>query len=417
MKNKILQYAVVLLTVGLLTGCTTGQGTISESSGINEESSAQEGRDEVTSGEQEQNAESTGSWEDKMSALISNSKEGMLSDLYGDYRVEGGEIAFVCDSAVMDGSYNEAIFDGIQTYALAAGVSFSYYVVDENTPECYRETIEHAISNQAKIVVCVGYDFGESLGIMQYMYPRTSFLLVDSVPMDSEGNAVDMEGNVHCVSFREEESGYLAGYMAVVEGFRNLGFIGGEEDPSVLRYGYGYLQGIDDAAADMELTDVTVNYWYADTYLPNQEIIDEASRWYSEGTEIIFACGGSLYESVLEAAEQENGLLIGVDVDQSELSERFVTSAIKDLSNAVIISLDDYYATGGKWSGEFAGRESLYGARDDCVGIPVMNTEWRFKQATKDDYYKVLRRVKFGEVDVSDEIAVPPEVSLGVNYE
>ena len=417
MKNITLKNIVVLLVLGLLTGCGTKQGTISQNPDVIQESTDGENHDATMPNKQEQSTDVSDSWQDKVSTLISTSQGGVEGDLYGDYWIEGGEIAFICDSIIMDDSYNEAVYKGIQTYALAAGVSFSYYIVNGDTLDCYRDAIDHAVSSHARVVVCVGYDFGEPVGLLQEVYPQTSFLMIDCVPVDSKGDAIDIANNVHCVSFKEEESGYLVGYLAVMEGYRSLGFIGGEEDPSVIRYGYGYLQGINDAAEDLELTDVTVNYWYADTYQPEQAISDKASGWYSEGTEVIFSCGGSLYKSVLEAAEQEDGLLIGVDQDQGPLSQRFLTSALKNLSNAVIISLDDFYASGGRWSGEFAGQESLYGAKEDCVGVPVINTEWRFKQVTKDDYYKLLRQIKIGEILVSDETDTPPEVSIGVNYE
>ena len=417
MKKKIVNNIAVLLVMGILAGCGAQQGTILQTPDSIQESTDAENHEEMTANEHNQSTDGSDSWQDKVSTLIPTSQEKLEGDLYGDYRTEGGEIAFISDGIVMDGSYNEAVYKGIQTYALAAGVSFSYYIVNGDTLECYGEAIDRAVSNQARVVVCVGYNFGEPVGLLQKLYPQTSFLMIDSRPMNAEKNDIDIENNVHCVFFKEEQSGYLAGYLAVMEGYRSLGFIGGKEDPSVIRYGYGYLQGINDAAEDMELTDVTVNYWYADTYQPGQEISDKASKWYSEGTEIIFSCGGSLYQSILEAAEQGDGLLIGVDVDQSSLSQRFVTSALKDLSHAVVISLDDYYASGGRWSGEFAGQEVQYGAKEDCVGVPVMNTEWRFKQVTKDDYYKLLRQVKFEEVLVSDETDTLPEVSIGVNYE
>ena len=417
MKKKITNSIAALLVMGLLAGCGAQQGTILQTPDSIQESTDAENHEEMTANEHNQSTDGSDSWQDKVSTLIPTSQEKLEGDLYGDYRTEGGEIAFISDGIVMDGSYNEAVYKGIQTYALAAGVSFSYYIVNGDTLECYVEAIERAVSSQAEVVVCVGYDFGEPVGLLQKLYPQTSFLMIDSRPVDAEGDDIDIADNVHCVFFHEEESGYLAGYLAVMEGYRSLGFIGGKENPSVTRYGYGYLQGINDAAEDMELTDVTVNYWYADTYQPGQEISDKASEWYSKGTEIIFSCGGSLYKSVLEAAEQGDGLLIGVDVDQSSLSQRFVTSALKDLSHAVVISLDDYYASGGRWSGEFAGQEVQYGAKEDCVGVPVMNTEWRFKQVTKDDYYKLLRQVKFEEVLVSDETDTLPEVSIGVNYE
>ena len=341
--------------------------------------------------------------------------EELLKDTYGDYQERGGEIAFVSDGTVMDGGYNETIYRGIQMYGLAAGASFSSYNTEEDHLEEYTELITYAVSNQAKIVVCAGYEFCEAIGELQDVYPEVSFLLIDGVPTDEKGNPVEIMDNVHCVSFREEESGYLAGYIAVLEGYRSLGFIGGKEDPAVVHYGYGYLQGIDDAAKELELEDVTVNYWYSGTYQPSGEIYEKAAEWYAEGTELIFACGGYLYESVLEAAEKENGLLIGVDVDQCNISERFLTSAEKDIANAVVISLDDYYASGRKWSEKFAGQNVRYGARENCVGIPVLETEWRFKNITMEEYYKVYAQIKQEKISVSDEMNIRPQVSVTVN--
>lgn len=395
MKKKIMCHIVSLFLVGTLTGCVLS------------------GQQEAIS--KEKDTEDTDIQQMQQDAAKVDPMEELLKDIYGDYQEKGGEIAFVSDGTVMDGGYNETIYKGIQMYGLAAGASFSSYNTEEDHFEGYTQIIEYAVSNQAKIVVCAGYDFSEAVGTLQNIHPEVSFLLIDGVPTDEEGNPVEIMDNVHCVSFREEESGYLAGYMAVLEGYRSLGFIGGKEDPAVVRYGYGYLQGIDDAAKELELEDVTVNYWYSGTYQPSKETYEKAAGWYAEGTELIFACGGYLYESVLEAAEEENGLLIGVDVDQYEISERFLTSAEKDIANAVVISLDDYYASGGKWSEEFAGQNVKYGAEDNCVGIPMLETEWRFKKVTMEEYYKVYSQMKQGNISVSDEIGIRPQISVTVN--
>lgn len=346
-------------------------------------------------------------WRDAMEAL--------LNDMYGDYMEEGGEIAFVPNGTLIDGIYNENIYNGIRMYALAAGVSFSYYGVEEGTLD-YREAIIHAVDNQAKVVVCAGEDFQEVIGELQDVYPQVSFLLIDGVPVDESGEPVAIADNVHCVTFREEQAGYLAGYMAVAEGYRGLGFIGGVESMPVIRYGYGYLQGIDDAARQLEIDDVSVRYWYAGTYLPGEEIRKKALDWYGDGTEIIFACGGRLYESVLEAAEEKDGIMIGADMDQCRESDRILTSAVKDLANAVIISLDDYYAAGGQWSEMFAGKEQRCGAKESCTGLPVLNTDWRFENVSTDEYYEVFHRVRRGEIEVSDVVDVRPQVSVMVEY-
>lgn len=340
----------------------------------------------------------------------------LMQDPYGDYREAGGEIAFVFDGAIEDGSYNEAIYEGIRMYALAAGISFSNYGAKEDSPEGHAAAIEQAVSGQAGIVICAGYDFQEAVEELQGKYPEISFLLIDGKAADEEENAAELRENVHCISFREEESGYLAGYMAVLEGYRGLGFLGGKEDPSVIRYGYGYLQGIDDAARNMGIEDITVNYSYSGSYTSTQEVKKTAKQWYETGTEVIFACGGSLYEAVLEAAEETDGMLIGVDRDQSGISKRFLTSAIKDIANGVIISLDDYYASGRKWSQDFAGKSVRYGAEDRCTGIPVLDTEWRFQKVTREEFSELYQRMRTGKIKVSDHIEQKPRVDITVNF-
>ena len=410
MKKKILFIITGLFMIGMMSGCSDSkqQESVSkdEQKPIEEEIEVTEDVENAENPEKE--AESTE--EQKTNPLVE-----LLQDPYGNYQSEGGEIAFVVGGTVMDGSFNGAIYDGVRIYASSAGISFSYYLAEEDSPAAYRESIENAIESQAKIIVGAGMSMEKAVGELQNNYPDIAFLLVDGVPIDEEGNDVEIADNVHCVSFREEESGYLAGYMTVLEGYHKLGFIGGKETPPVMRYGYGYLQGIDDAVQDTGAEDVTVEYWYSNSYEPDDAITEIAMGWYAEGTEVIFACGGHLYESVCMAAEQKEGWMIGVDVDQSRLSDRFLTSAIKNTSNAVIISLDDFYAAGMHWPKDMAGQESIYGIEDNCTGIPLYNTEWRFQNVTMDDLYKVYKRIKAGEIEISDDISKLPQVSYTVN--
>ncbi len=355
----------------------------------------------------------------------------MFEDPYGDYSETGGEIALLMDGDVEDGGYNEAVYNGVRMYALGAGVSFSYYNVDPEAPESYSGQMEKAIQDGAGLIVCAGYQFGEAVSQLDTIYPQTSFLLVDAVPHNAADEEEPMQENVHCILFHEEQAGYLAGYMAVWEGYRNLGFIGGsflehallesedgyrKQEPSVLRYGYGYLQGIDAAAKDLSLTDVTVNYWYADSYSADIAVREKAASWYENGVQIIFACGGGLYESVLEAAEDQDGLMIGVDVDQSRISDRVLTSAVKNIGSAVTDALDEYYAAGG-WSEEDAGQVKRYGVEDGCAAIPVVDTEWRFKEIPTTHFFEIYKQMKRGDRTVSDAIDAPPQVAITVNYE
>ena len=340
----------------------------------------------------------------------------MFEDPYGDYRETGGEIVLLTDGPVEDGGYNEAVYNGVRMYALGAGKPFSYYNANSDDPESYRKLIERSAQENARIIVCAGNDFGEAVGAVQESFPQTAFLLIDGVPHDGEGEALALSENVHCVLFHEEQAGYLAGYMAVWEGYRNLGFIGGKEEPAVLRYGYGYLQGIDAAAKDLSLDDVVVKYWYADTFSPDIAVREKADGWYAEGVQIIFACGGGLYESVLEAAENQDGLMIGADVDQARVSDRVLTSAVKNIGAAVTDTLDSFYANNG-WSEAQAGQVRRYGVEEGCAAIPVVDTEWRFKEVPTTHFFEIYKQMKRGDRAASDDISEPPSVAITVNYE
>lgn len=404
MRKRKLGLAGLILFL-LLTGCG---GAAEETASPAENEAPGETRQETGEDEEGGSGIETTSWRESV--------QKMFEDPYGDYQETGGEIAFLTEGSVEDGGYNEAIYNGVRMYALGAGTSFSCYHADPNAPESYQEIIHRAVEDNAGLLVCAGDLFGEAVGALQEDYPQTSFLLVDAVPHDGDGEELPIAKNVHCILFHEEQAGYLAGYMAVWEGYRNLGFIGGREEPAVLRYGYGYLQGIDAAAKDLSLNDVTVNYWYADTYAADIAVREKAGGWYGNGTQIIFACGGGLYESVLEAAENQDGLMIGVDVDQSRISDRVLTSAVKNIGSAVTDALDEYYAAGG-WSEEDAGQMKRYGVEDGCAAIPVVDTEWRFQEIPTTHFFEIYKQMKRGDRTVSDAIDAPPEVAVFVNYE
>lgn len=403
MKRKWLGMAGLILAY-ILAGCGMTAGGMAVSADEQTDGTEQEPEKE----EEEDSGMETTSWEESV--------QKMFEDPYGDYRETGGEIVLLTDGPVEDGGYNEAVYNGVRMYALGAGKPFSYYNANSDDPESYRKLIERSAQENARIIVCAGNEFGEAVGAVQESFPQTSFLLIDGVPHDGEGEALALSENVHCVLFHEEQAGYLAGYMAVWEGYRNLGFIGGKEEPAVLRYGYGYLQGIDAAAKDLSLDDVVVKYWYADTFSPDIAVREKADGWYAEGVQIIFACGGGLYESVLEAAENQDGLMIGADVDQARVSDRVLTSAVKNIGAAVTDTLDSFYANNG-WSEAQAGQVRRYGVEEGCAAIPVVDTEWRFKEVPTTHFFEIYKQMKRGDRAASDDISEPPSVAITVNYE
>src|SRR5699024_5344326 len=123
---------------------------------------------------------------------------------------------------------------------------------------------------------------------------------------------------VASILYAEEESGYLAGYAAVMDGMTNIAYMGGMAVPAVQAFGYGYLQGAEDAATKLGLDDGAIKsiYHYTGNFDETDTNKATAKTMYQEGMEVIFGAGGSVGKSVMAAAAEAEGKFIGVDVDQ-----------------------------------------------------------------------------------------------------
>ena len=329
------------------------------------------------------------------------------------------EIALVTDVGnIDDKSFNQGTWEGVKAFAEANKITYNYYRPSEDSTEARIETMKTAIDTGAKVVVCPGYLFEEAVYKIQKDYPETQFLLIDGEPHD-ENYKYKTEKNVHCILFQEEQSGYFAGYAAVMEGYRKLGFLGGMDVDAVIRFGFGFVQGANDAAKELGVEkDVSIKYWYSGVFSASDEIKTKMEAWYSEGTEVVFACGGQIYLSAVSAAEAANGKVIGVDVDQSAESKVIITSAMKELKNSVVLALGELYGTQNKkWPEDLAGKTSKLGAKDNCVGLPTAKESWRLTKFTVEEYNKLFEDVKSGKIKVSNDIKNNPKTSIKVDYQ
>ncbi len=324
-------------------------------------------------------------------------------------------IAMVTDVGnIDDKSFNEFTWMGCKNWAADNGAVANYYRPSEDSDEARIETIKNAIEKGANVIVCPGYLFGATYQQLPQLYPDVMFLGIDL----GVGDVPAPQANTALITYEEDQSGFLAGYAAVMDGYTKLAFLGGIDVPAVIRYGSGFVQGANQAATELGNTaDVSVKYWYSGTFGPNDEIKTKTAGWYTEGTQIIFACGGGIVYSAIASADEANGKLIGVDVDQSGISERVVTSAKKELEASVRVALDDLLANGGKWSATYAGVETKLSATQDCVGLPTDTASWRFSTFTLDQYNALLAKVKSGEYVISSAIDVNPTVTIAVDYQ
>lgn len=325
---------------------------------------------------------------------VKESTEAGTSDNAGS--TDGYELALVIDVGTIDDkSFNQGSWEGVQKYGDENGIAYKYYKSAEATTDSFQETIELAIEGGAKVVVCPGYLFEEPIYNMQTAHPDVKFILIDGVPHDADGNK-ETTDNTMAVLYQEDQAGFLAGYAAVKDGYTKLGFMGGMALPAVIRYGYGYLAGADYAAKELGI-DVDVTYTYTGSFDATPEAKSMATGWYQSGTEAIFACGGSVGNSVMAAAEEsENGKVIGVDVDQSSESDTVITSSMKMLSNSVYTAITEAY------DGTFAGgKTTTFDAANDGVGLP-MDTS-KFNTFTQEDYDTIYAKLVAGEITIDND--------------
>ncbi len=322
------------------------------------------------------------------------------------------EIALVTDVGTIDDhSFNEACWKGAKQYADEKGISCQYYRPSEDSTAQRVATIKNAINNGAKVVVLPGYLFNSSIKQVQDEYPNVKILACDCDPSDDDNNytAYTFGDNVTSIKYNENEAGFFAGYAAVKEGYRNIGFCGGMSVPAVVKYGQGYLYGADYAAKELSLADnsVSCKYWYSGSFNASTEITTHVSGWYTGNTEVVFSCGGGIYSSVLSAATSandangnDNKKVIGVDVDQSNESPLIITSAVKKLQLTVYDYLTSLYSNDMTWTSDVAGKVVYKGVADNAVGLPTETDSWRLSNFTVAQYNAVYKKVKDGDITV-----------------
>ena len=345
-------------------------------------------------------------------------------------------VAMITDYGdITDQSFNQTTYEACKAFCEDNGVQFSYFKpAGDNTADRVA-MIEKAVDEGYNVIVMPGYAFGGAIVEAAPEFPDVKFIALDVAKGDlleagvaKAGESYDYNpdnwdlekyvdmSNVYCAIYQEELCGYMAGYAAVKLGYKSLGFLGGMAVPAVIRYGYGFVQGVDAAAADLGLSDVTVKYVYGGQFFGDADITAVMDTWYANGTEVVFACGGGIYTSAVDAAKKANGKVIGVDVDQAGVIANYagvdgltVTSAMKGLYPATYDTLKDVIIN-GNWA-NYVGKIATLGlvSADDpeanYVQIPMgEGTQWS-DSFTQDDYKAMVADMYNGVITVSNDIS------------
>ncbi len=362
--------------------------------------------------------------------------DGGGSNAGGD---EAYKVAMITDYGdITDQSFNQTTYEACQAFCKANNIKFKYFKPTANTTADRVKSVELAVDEGYNVIVMPGYSFGGTIAEVSEEYSDIKFIALDVAAGDLLEAAVPNAGeeydynpdnwnledyvymdNVYCAIYQEELSGYMAGYAAVKLGYKELGFLGGMAVPAVMRFGYGFVQGADDAAAETGAT-VNIKYAYGNQFQGDADITAVMDTWYQGGTEIVFACGGGIYTSAGEAAVKTGGKLIGVDTDQSAVMDGkygegiTITSAMKGLYPTTYDTLTDVLIN-GNWD-NYAGKISTLGLvsgtdpEANYVQLPMETTLWEDGKFSQDDY-KALVAAMFDEtLKVSNDISKEPTV-------
>ena len=368
----------------------------------------------------------------------------MLLGVMSFASAEEWKVAMITDSGdITDQSFNQTTYEACKAFCEANNIEFKYYKpAGDSTPDRVA-MVDNAVEEGFNVIVMPGYLFGATIVEVSEEYSDINFIALDVGAGDLLEAGVALKGesydynpdnwnltdyvymdNVFSAVYQEELSGYMAGYAAVKLGYKHLGFLGGMAVPAVIRFGYGYVQGVNAAAAEMGIADqVTVEYVYGNQFYGDADITAYMDNWYQNlGVEVVFACGGGIYTSAAEAAAKVGGKVIGVDTDQSANINRdygegiTVTSAMKGLAATVNTLLTETVA--GNFA-NYGGKIVTMGLVDadptkNYVQLPAETTQWS-DAYTYENYVELVGKMLSGEVVVSNAIDAMPATTITVN--
>ena len=354
---------------------------------------------------------------------------------------DGGEksdmnVAMVTDSCdITAQSFNQTTYETCKAWAEENGVEFNYFKPESDSDEARNASVDQAVAEGANVVVLPGYMFAATIVEQSKNYPDVKFVALDVGAGDicekgvGEGytyNPADYNvedyyntDNVYCCTYQEELSGYMAGVAAVKLGYKHLGFLGGMAVPAVQRFGYGFVQGADAAAKELGVeNEVQVEFVCGGQFYGDADITAYMDTWYSaKGVEAVFACGGGIYTSAVEAAQKTGGKVIGVDSDQSGIigKDMTITSAMKGLAPTVANMLTAIKE--GKWEEHVGKIENLglvsENPEDNYVQLPMETTQWG-DGFSQDDYKALVKAMFDGEIKVSNDTSALPQTTIKV---
>jgi basic membrane protein A and related proteins len=291
-----------------------------------------------------------------------------------------------------DHGFNQLAYTGLKKAQKQLGIKGDVFQSPSSSD--YVPNLATAARKGADLVISVGFDQANSIAKVAKQFPNTHFAIIDVDWHDLPGHPKNVVGLI----FREQEVGYLAGYLAgLVEkakgGDNTIGSVGGQKQPPVDRYIAGYQAGARAADPGIKLLN-----GYSQEWVDQAKCKTIAQNQIAQGAGIVFQVAGGCGLGVLDAAKQANVWGIGVDADQAYLGKQVLTSAMKRVDTSVYATIKS--VLDGKFRG---GTNSVFSLNNAGVGLGSISHEVPHADIVK--VHVIQRRIATGEIsDIPTEV-------------
>ena len=309
----------------------------------------------------------------------------------GDTQAEEGQgeeaikVGLVTDiGGLNDRGFNQLAAKGLEDAKNELGVETR--VLESKSDADYIPNLSELAEGGYDLIISVGFLMTEATAEAAQAFPETKFAIVDSAfdpPLE----------NAQGLLFKEQETGYLVGYMAgLVTETGTVSTVGGQKIPPVDRFIAGFQKGAKDANPNVKLLNA-----YSQDFVDQAKCKEVALDQISKGSDVVFQVAGGCGLGALDAAKENDVWGIGVDADQSFLGEHILTSALKRVDVSVFKTIESVV------NGEFeGGGVTTFGLAEDGVGLGETspNAPADAVEETKAQIEKVVA----GQVEIPEEV-------------
>jgi basic membrane protein A and related proteins len=272
------------------------------------------------------------------------------------------KVALVADAGQLnDNGFNELAFNGLERAERELGITGR--VVESKSAADYVPNMSTLARQGFDLIIGVGFAQADAVAATAKRFPDTSFAIVDVDQSFLKGKPKNVQG----LLFREEQVGYLVGYLGALEakraGSTSVSAVGGYKEPPVDRFIAGYKAG-----AEAAVPGTKVRWDYSQDWEDQAKCKELALNQIAAGSKVVFQVAGGCGLGALSAAKDESVWGIGVDGDQSFLGPHVLTSALKGVDSAVFLTIDSLEK--GTFEG---GKNAVFGIEQDGVGLGTLS--------------------------------------------